>query len=83
MMHVIGPYLDYPPPGKTKPMASFRIVTDHADGTETTINLDLVREMLRVDDYTVVKFAPDHQIDVYETPSEILSCRTKRFDKPE
>jgi hypothetical protein len=57
-------------------MAKFKIVTETADDTKMTINLDLVTAMWRVDESTQIKFVGDYDIEVKETPDAILQQST-------
>jgi hypothetical protein len=57
-------------------MAKFKIVTETADDTKMTINLDLVTAMWRVDESTQIKFVGGYDIEVKETPDAILQQST-------
>jgi hypothetical protein len=56
-------------------MALFKEVTDVADGSKITVNMDVVCYMRRIGDMTTIYFGNDDAIKVKETPDEILLQR--------
>jgi hypothetical protein len=56
-------------------MALFKELTDVADSSKITINMDVVRYMQRIRDMTTIYFGNDDSVKVKETPSEILMLR--------
>jgi hypothetical protein len=56
-------------------MALFKELTDVAEDSKITVNMDVVRYMQRIRDMTTIYFGNDDAVKVRETPDEILMLR--------
>jgi hypothetical protein len=56
-------------------MALFKELTDVADGSKITVNMDVVRYIQRIGDVTKIYFGDDDAVKIKETPNEILMLR--------
>ena len=56
-------------------MALFKELTDVADGSKITVNMDVVCYIQRIGDVTKIYFGDDDAVKIKETPNEILMLR--------